>query len=1526
MPSIKFDAVVETNKAISGLKDIQNAVHQTAEQVKEDGGSIDDVVNRIKNGVAAIAAGWSAKEFVQNVMQIRGQFQQLEIAFTTMLGSEEKASELMSQLMKTAAITPFDMEGIASGAKLLLAYGTEADEVTDILVHLGDIAAGLSVPLGDLVYLYGTTMVQGKMFTQDLRQFQGRGIPIATELAKQFGIAENEVADLVKSGKVGAEEFKKAVMAMSSEGGKFGGLMEAQSKSITGQISNIEDQIDQMFNEIGKSSEGAISTALTNVSKVIDHWQVIGKTILSVAAAYGTFKAAVIAGNVVLQIQKTLLAEAALQQKLAAMQGIVLSNAQAMAAAKTVLLTNAWRGLKAAMASHPIGLALAGVAGIATAIGLFSSKTDEATAMTEKYGESATKTLTRLDTLTTTVRGLTEGTSTQKKAVGELNDILKEYGVTQIKEGDNIDIINEKRAQAIELIKQEAIERQRANNLEQGEETYNTAVGNARNQLYKDLQGAQTSKLGLGVTNIIGDNEEIQQNAQAISNIIADIVDNNISLIANKTGDEYQKGIDKIYRIINVRMKAIGLSEKAIYAEWLDGGLFNHDNIVEKYISSVQKAKEAKDRNAEATDKYAKAELDAADASMTFNEKVATTERRLSNASDDVHALYKQIKTLMSQYSQNTVGFTIKFDAEIPAWMNSKSIPELQRLAKKFTAIGASLKDGQSTNINGKVYTKEQALNQGYLYASAANEKQTAADKKKQQEKEDAKKRAKEAKEAEKERKARLKAEQEGNDNLLSLQQKNADDELAIQKDSTEKKLKEIENDYKKREAEIDKQEKEFKKKNKEAGKKEDLSTEQQAAITSARSLNTQERDKKKADLAKEQQEAELASRIAFLSEYGTLEQKKVAVTEEANEKIRKINEDGTLTSTDKDYQIKSIQAGLQQSLNDLNLEDLKKNLDWDYIFSDMEKGTPEVLEHVKKQLEEFKNTAKDLTPEQIKTVTDALTELQDKMDLSTPIETIKTARSEYQKAKEAYDQYSQQYEEAKASGDTKGMDEAYKGMIAEGKKMDKANNKSKKSTEQLASTVNELGSALSGLGDQIGGTEGKVLSLAGSCVTSFGGMLSGIKAVKSATDTLSKTVAVLAIIQAAFTAINAVLSAIGGEDTSLTEYVNTMDRYIDLLSDSISDLNESMTDAKNTMSETLAIYQELKQTREDEADVIKSQSKAWLSSGAGMFSSSEGIKITNAITDTLKHGDETTNEGFQSLLDWWEKSTGETANERLRNLKGIGSTIWNWDIKDTLGRNDWIWNLSDEDLIALSKDQKVMALLGDTLSDAIKKYVDAKEALADDADALGESLLNVSWDSFYDDFVNMVEDMDNTSADFANSFAEYMRNALVKNLVASKYKGQLEKLYEAIIGSAKDGTLEDKMNDYKNQYANLAQSMQDDVKAINQVTGYTDSTSQSATAGGWETMGQETAEELNGRFTALQIAGESIANNMADTVAQMQSIVEVGISTNGAVLDIRNLMVMTNSYLEDMVKYSKLTYTDFGTKLDAVYTRLKEI
>lgn len=188
------------------------------DEVMMESRRMESAFSGIGRSLTAVMGGMAVKGFVQKVVETRGEIQQLEVAFTTMLGSVEKSARLMAELTEFAATTPFEMTDVAGGAKQLLAYGMEAEKIVDTLRRLGDVAAGLSIPLGDLVYLYGTTMVQGRLYTQDFNQFLNRGIPLVGELAKQFGVAEGEVKKLVESGLVGFPEVEKAIKSMTDEG------------------------------------------------------------------------------------------------------------------------------------------------------------------------------------------------------------------------------------------------------------------------------------------------------------------------------------------------------------------------------------------------------------------------------------------------------------------------------------------------------------------------------------------------------------------------------------------------------------------------------------------------------------------------------------------------------------------------------------------------------------------------------------------------------------------------------------------------------------------------------------------------------------------------------------------------------------------------------------------------------------------------------------------------------------------------------------------------------------------------------------------------------------------------------------------------------------------------------------------------------------------------------------------------------------------------------------------------------------
>lgn len=295
MAGLHFDITGDNSNFLRKLREVETGVTNTSKEIEKNGLGIEDMFNKMTKAAAAFGAGFTAKELIQNIIQVRGEFQQLEVAFTTMLGSSEKANVLMAQLTETAAKTPFDLQGVANGARQLLAYGTSAEDVNETLIRLGNIAAGLSQPLGDLVYLYGTTMTQGRLYTQDLNQFTGRGIPMIKELAKEFGVAESEIKGMVEAGMIGFPEVQKVIQNLTNEGGMFFNLMQEQSKTITGQISNIGDSFSMMLNEIGKANEGIINDALSSVSYLIENYEKVGKILIELVGTYGAYRTALMA-------------------------------------------------------------------------------------------------------------------------------------------------------------------------------------------------------------------------------------------------------------------------------------------------------------------------------------------------------------------------------------------------------------------------------------------------------------------------------------------------------------------------------------------------------------------------------------------------------------------------------------------------------------------------------------------------------------------------------------------------------------------------------------------------------------------------------------------------------------------------------------------------------------------------------------------------------------------------------------------------------------------------------------------------------------------------------------------------------------------------------------------------------------------------------------------------------------------------------------------------------------------------------
>lgn len=1581
MPSIKFDTIVETSKVVSGFRDIQNAVHQTAERVEKDGKSIDDIISKIQNSMNIAIGGWSIGKFVNQMMQVRGQFQQTEMAFKTMLQSEEKADALMKQLIRTAAVTPFGIEDVTEGAKQLLAFNVAAEDVNKTLIGLGDVAAGMGLNLKDLVMLYGTTIAKGKMDTMDLYQFLNRGIPIADEIAKVMGLdvtnAIKEVQKQIKAGKVTSDVFIQAMQNMSAEGSKFGGLMEAQSKTITGQISNIKDAIEQMFNELGKSQEGVINTGLGVVSTLVENWKTVGKVLMTVVAAYGAYKAAVLAMIAISKAQ------------------IAWENAKAF-----ISLARSITSAKDAMAlfnlvasSNLLGLVFGVIAAGVTLFGLFGDSAEDAATKTSKFTESANEASSKVESLVSILKTAKEGSKVYKDTIKELSSIYSNYGITidRIKE-DESNLVSvkqqeiDKSNELIEQIKLEATERNRANAISKANEDYNNRVDSAQQALLDKLKdyGTSSSGIAVGIQNIVSDSviKQFDELTQKMSGL-------------NEHSKEYQTYL-KQYNQLEASL--ISESENLANAFGFTGDKTSDARkALIGYLYELRAAKKLHTEEADNINKAADATEDFGNKATSTKNRINALQKQLQGAGEDVHVLYNRVKEFMQNYSENNINFHVNFDAKIPSWMQNMNIPELGRLGKFFSALARDLANNKKSGalVNGKWMSTNDIAQRGWDYTNAANTKQTKAEddaKQKRREKEEAEANAKKnaakakkaAADAKKQAEDRKKAQEELNEDLKQLQQENIDNDISQMQEGTEKKIAEIKNDYAKRKAEIDKQEAEFKKKNKEAGKKVTLTSAQSDALNKARDLATQEYNKKLDEVNREA----LTSMRDYLKEYGSLYQQKQAIAEEYEEKIAKAQTQGEKLT---------LQQQRKKDLQTIEINAIRQNIDWGSIFGDFGAMFKDQLEPTIKKLQELSKSTTDVNEQ--KTIQELISKLQGSATIwnsdifkkvSDDINSYQSAMQGYIDAQEreieatkAVTKAQEDLAKAKKSGDKTSISKAESNLsIAQGalttasnevltfgSSVQKATSDLQTSAQKAASQFQQLEEGLQGL------TSGSLKGIGNSVLgldKLFGGTMQ-----KDVANTLAK--GIQGLLGKDSDAAKTLTKALG--DSGLAgEIISAILGILDILKDGFGTLISNLIDTilgavTGILDDVLSgdlIMKPLKSIGKNTYHLLNTLSFGGFNSLFG----GNGKKVQSAI-DNLTSSNERLQKSIDKLKDTMAGTYGkESTNaykEAIRQQQTYNSNVmeiakqqmsywgshksWNhyWSgfndeqmklIRENVKSdfNGDLTSLTPEEMKKLlsyqelvnkirgtGKHYKGRSAYGEAVLDKLEDYADLAGNLDELTEQWRESITQISFDSMKDNFISNLMDMSKSAQDFSDDFAEMMQKALLSYSMEDLMNGKLKKLYEDwadAIDAANGDSSKFDIEEFQKRYDEI---VKEGIKRRDEwakVTGYTgsSSSSQTATSGGWASMGQDTGDELNGRFTALQIAGESIAQNMTTTISQMESIVTLGISTNGAVLEIRNMMIMTNSYLEDIVKYSKLTYNDFGTKLDDMNRRLKDI
>ena len=282
-----------SSKYSKSLQDLYIAAGNAGNKVREESAqtvsSVSDDLNKLNSGFNSITSlagkmfmGVSAMEIAGKMFDTRSYFQDAESSMKVFLGSAEKGTKFINELKDYAYYNMFEFSDLVGASKQLIAYGTEAEKVTDVLDKLSNIATGTGANLNDMVGMYNKAKSVGKVDSQGLESWAARGVLVKDTL--------REMGEVVGSTGVTFEQLNKVLAKVTGEGGMFHDLMLEQMDNLSASMGQLQDNLTSMWNEIGEASEGAMKGAIDLAGLLVENYQEIGSVLLDVAKVYGAYK------------------------------------------------------------------------------------------------------------------------------------------------------------------------------------------------------------------------------------------------------------------------------------------------------------------------------------------------------------------------------------------------------------------------------------------------------------------------------------------------------------------------------------------------------------------------------------------------------------------------------------------------------------------------------------------------------------------------------------------------------------------------------------------------------------------------------------------------------------------------------------------------------------------------------------------------------------------------------------------------------------------------------------------------------------------------------------------------------------------------------------------------------------------------------------------------------------------------------------------------------------------------------------
>ena len=289
--------IEQVNKALEKLRLEQNKILGQNKDMLAANNALARSFNYMKNRLAFYFTVGASTQFVKNLIEVRSQYEMNERALGILLDSASRGTRIFSELSEMSLVSPYTLIELSNAAKQLTAYDIAAKDVVDTTRRLADMASAVGVPVERLTYALGQIKAYGYLNSRDARMFANAGIPLVRELAKYYSELRNkmvstaDVYDMMKKKAIDYNDVMNVVNKMTDEGGKFFDFQAKMADTLKVRLANLTLAWNNMLNDIGKDSQGMLTTTIKGLATVFKHWREIFRVLGTVATTFGVYKA-----------------------------------------------------------------------------------------------------------------------------------------------------------------------------------------------------------------------------------------------------------------------------------------------------------------------------------------------------------------------------------------------------------------------------------------------------------------------------------------------------------------------------------------------------------------------------------------------------------------------------------------------------------------------------------------------------------------------------------------------------------------------------------------------------------------------------------------------------------------------------------------------------------------------------------------------------------------------------------------------------------------------------------------------------------------------------------------------------------------------------------------------------------------------------------------------------------------------------------------------------------------------------------